>query len=676
MKSIFRKLTLCALLGVAGNAHALNVKVDSNQTWLGYMNVFNLPANGGAFQFGGTWGTADLVAVFNSGSLTLSPNTIGDPDPYWYTPAGGPGSTGNKIMEANFYVELGAPTGETVNFSGNVTGFSLASSHITKAFIKDFAPDYSTFNVSEVTISQTGAFNISLPTNNDPARHLQYGFQTVGPNVWITDVAPFGNVVIQDEPAPFVPDQIPNGDFEASPAGTGWATEPTGATTISFPVSEGNPSGHAVINTNGTGDFGAIKAFNGVEKTFASLGLAPGDICTVQMDMKILSGTNIGGLRVVGENAYEFLNRPPIIGDGSTWETYSIQFPVPATPTQAAFTLVMGPNSSVAFDNVKIVLPGPPPPVVASIKQGTVVGWTVNDPDNTYQPQKRDAVEDPWSNIGGPVPGTSVPFVFEEVASNFYQVEETVPGTPENTVLNPGFETLNNEMTFAANWNKLAAADGGTATIAANYPGGYTPHSGTKMLVLESVTGPGPIVPAPNLTVSCDNFAVAANTSYDLSFWAAHLEKTGGANPQYILEFFGEFGGFINNQINSFATVGNTWTKVPKTFTTPAGAVAMRILLIQAVGADPNSKWVTLLDDFELLVPGAGSVNENAATAGPGVEVSWNTNSGKTYQVRSSGNLVDWSNFGSPVVGDGSVFSVADPITPPGVKFYRVGETP
>jgi hypothetical protein len=196
------------------------------------------------------------------------------------------------------------------------------------------------------------------------------------------------------------------------------------------------------------------------------------------------------------------------------------------------------------------------------------------------------------------------------------------------------------------------------------------------MLVLESVTGPGPIVPAPNLTVSCDNFAVAANTSYDLSFWAAHLEKTGGANPQYILEFFGEFGGFINNQINSFATVGNTWTKVPKTFTTPAGAVAMRILLIQAVGADPNSKWVTLLDDFELLVPGAGSVNENAATAGPGVEVSWNTNSGKTYQVRSSGNLVDWSNFGSPVVGDGSVFSVADPITPPGVKFYRVGETP
>jgi uncharacterized protein YaiE (UPF0345 family) len=679
MKSIFRKLTLCALLGVAGNAHALNVKVDSNQTWLGYMNVFNLPANGGAFQFGGTWGTADLVAVFNSGSLTLSPNTIGDPDPYWYTPAGGPGSTGNKIMEANFYVELGAPTGETVNFSGNVTGFSFTSAHTTKAFIKDFAPDYSSFNVSEVVISQTGAFNISLPTSNDPARHLQYGFQTVGPNVWITDVAPFGTVVIQDEPAPFVPDQIPNGDFETI-NGASWATTQPGATGPFFPTSGGNgipaDGGNAVLD--GTGAFAVLYAFNNTEKTFASLGLAPGDTYTVQMDMKITNGgTNIGGLRLDGPGGFSPEFYPAIIGDGSAWATYSIELTVPGSPASAKFGLRPGAGSIVAFDNVKIILPGPPPPVVASIKQGTVVGWTVNDPDYTYQPQKRDAVEDEWSNIGSPVPGTSVPYAFEETASNFYQVLETTPGAPENGVLNPGFENLVTieEVTFAENWTVLAAADGGTATIAANYPGGYTPHSGTKMLVLESVTGPGPIVPAPNLTVSCDNFAVAANTSYDLSFWAAHVEKTGGANPQFLLEFFGDFG-FIGNQINSFASVGNTWTKVQKTFTTPAGAVAMRILLIQAVGADPSSNWVTLLDDFELIIPGEGSVNENEATAGPGVEVSWNTNDGKTYQVRTSGNLVDWSNFGSPVVGDGSVFSVADPITPPGVKFYRVGETP
>ena len=31
---------------------------------------------------------------------------------------------------------------------------------------------------------------------NDPARHVQYGFELVGVCVWITDVAPYGNIVI------------------------------------------------------------------------------------------------------------------------------------------------------------------------------------------------------------------------------------------------------------------------------------------------------------------------------------------------------------------------------------------------------------------------------------------------------------------------------------------------
>jgi hypothetical protein len=680
MKSITRKLTLCAILGVAANAHALNVKVDSSKTWLGFMNVFNLPApNGdGVYQFGGGWGTADLVAVFNSGSLTLSPNTIGDPNAYWYTPSGGPGSTGNKIMEANYYVELGAPTGETVNFSGNVTGFSLSPTHTTKAFIKDFAPNYSTFNVSEVVISQTGTFNISLNTNNDPARHLQYGFQTVGPCVWVTDVGPFGSVVIQDQPAPFVPDQIINGDFE-TPGGVGWATTQG---TPAFPTTGGFPTGNAVID--GTGGFAVLYAFNNTEKTFASLGLAPGDAYTVQMDMRITNGgTNIGFLRLEGPAGYvldEPQTKPAIIGDGSEWATYSIPLTVPSginAPSQAKFGLRASGGSIVAFDNVKIVLPGPSAPFSASIEKGTVVGWTVNDTDNTYQPRKRNAEVDPWTNIGGPVPGTSVPYVFEETASNFYQVVETEPAILGNVILNPGFETLNEAMTFADKWSILSAVNGGTATIAASYPGGYLPHTGNKMLVLESLTTSG----APNVAVSCDFFAVTGNTSYDLSFWAAHVEKTGGANPQFILEFFGDDGFgqsvFLSNQITSFDSVGNTWTKVQKTFTTPAGALTMRIQVIQAVGADAGSKWVTLLDDFELLAPTLeGNVNENPATAGPGVEVSWQSVTGRTYQVRSSGDLVGWTNFGSPVVGNGSIFSVADPITPPGVKFYQVSETP
>lgn len=184
-----------------------NVTVNSSSSWLGFMNVSNTPQDTnapGAYQFGSGWGTADLVAVFNSSGLVLSPNTIGDPNGYWYLGGGGPGAVGNKIMDASMYVEIGSLPNRKLVFSGNVLSNTLVSASNTNAagngwtsvaFIKDFAPDYSSFNSITVPLTP-GAFSIQLNTVNDPARHVQYGFETVGPNVWVTDVAPFGNVVI------------------------------------------------------------------------------------------------------------------------------------------------------------------------------------------------------------------------------------------------------------------------------------------------------------------------------------------------------------------------------------------------------------------------------------------------------------------------------------------------
>jgi len=46
---------------------------------------------------------------------------------------------------------------------------------------------------------------VSLPTVNDPGRHVQYGFQMTGVCVWITDVAPYGTIVIApSQPVPTV----------------------------------------------------------------------------------------------------------------------------------------------------------------------------------------------------------------------------------------------------------------------------------------------------------------------------------------------------------------------------------------------------------------------------------------------------------------------------------------
>ncbi|HMO86178.1 MAG TPA: hypothetical protein PKC18_14780, partial [Lacipirellulaceae bacterium] len=171
----------CLALGGAAQAKAANVTVDPGATWLGFMNVFELPANGGAYVFGSGWGTADLVATFSGPVLTLSPNTIGDPNPFWYTPSGGPGAQGNKIMEANMYVENDSLVGQTVTFEGIVLSNTLVSPYTSIAFIKDFAPDYSSFTQVDVPLTP-GPFSVTLATNPAPGRHVQYGFQTVGPN--------------------------------------------------------------------------------------------------------------------------------------------------------------------------------------------------------------------------------------------------------------------------------------------------------------------------------------------------------------------------------------------------------------------------------------------------------------------------------------------------------------
>ena len=165
------------------------------------MNVFDLSMN---YQFGGVWGVADLCATFSGPVLTLTPNTIGDPNPYWYTPSGGPGATGNKIMDANMYVETtGTYVGQTLTFTGMVLNNSLVSPYTSVAFIKEFSPSYTLLNTVTVPLAN-GVFSISLNTINDPANHIQYGFETIGPNVWVTDVASKGLVQLTAVPEPSV----------------------------------------------------------------------------------------------------------------------------------------------------------------------------------------------------------------------------------------------------------------------------------------------------------------------------------------------------------------------------------------------------------------------------------------------------------------------------------------
>ena len=212
MKSTIRSLFLCTAMGAALNVQAVTYSVDPSAAWIGFMNVFNTNGVGGygalgSYVYSSGWGTADLRASFAGPVLTLSANTIGDPNPFWYSPSGGPGSVGNKIMDASMYVEVGSLPGQTVTFTGEVLANTLSLGPVdangngwtSVAFIKDFAPDYSSF-VSTTVALTPGVFSINLNTINDPARHVQYGFETIGPNVWAGEPLSFNSITIVPEP--------------------------------------------------------------------------------------------------------------------------------------------------------------------------------------------------------------------------------------------------------------------------------------------------------------------------------------------------------------------------------------------------------------------------------------------------------------------------------------------
>jgi PEP-CTERM motif len=188
------------LAGAVAKSEAVTFTVDPSATWSGYMNVFNTAGPGygmagaGDYQFGSGWDTADLRATFAGPTLSLKANTVSDPDAYWYTPSGGPGAIGNKIMDASFFQEFNGPlAGTSVTFTGNVLGNGLVgpvdgAGHgwTAVAFIRDYAPDYSSFVSSTVNLP-AGVFSVSLATINNAARHVQFGFEVIGPDVWAGD---------------------------------------------------------------------------------------------------------------------------------------------------------------------------------------------------------------------------------------------------------------------------------------------------------------------------------------------------------------------------------------------------------------------------------------------------------------------------------------------------------
>lgn len=193
-----------------GSVPSVTVTVDPSEEWLGFMSVFDLnretsPPSPAGFVFGSPWGFEDLTASFDAGGcLTLGVNSVDDPNEFWYIGGGGPGALGNKWMDANSYVQYSddpSISGVQVTFVGTVKENTFTANHTARAFIRDFAPDFSSFQESSVELTD-GELSVSLLTQEGAGRHVQIGFNVQGENVWITDASEFGNIVLGGLAAP------------------------------------------------------------------------------------------------------------------------------------------------------------------------------------------------------------------------------------------------------------------------------------------------------------------------------------------------------------------------------------------------------------------------------------------------------------------------------------------
>jgi hypothetical protein len=203
MKSLFS--LLIALTGFTSLFAQNNVNFSASDNWTGYMNVFELPANGGGYVFGSAWGVADLKTVIDStaNTITLKPNynTYADnpTDPYWVDTLT---NTGKKIMDASTFVEPGATfNGNALTFSGTVLSNNLDTNYVASFFIKALDPNNGYQDALGLTkfieLPTSGNFTVTASATELAAGLIiQYGFNVKGINANPANEQNIGSVVI------------------------------------------------------------------------------------------------------------------------------------------------------------------------------------------------------------------------------------------------------------------------------------------------------------------------------------------------------------------------------------------------------------------------------------------------------------------------------------------------
>lgn len=420
------------LFGSPVTSYATTVTVDGNVS-NGYMAVFEIDAGGpGAYMFGSSWGFAALKSTLGASSIVLEPNYNAYADnpnnPYWRD-NGGAGPGGNKWMVASSYANLPVASfpDDLCNFKAEVSTYTFTAGYTVRAFVKAFNADYSSRDeVFSEPLKAGSVIDIELDVAGWV--NVQYGFEVQGINA--NPAIPQGSAtVVANVPPPPIVYGIPNPGFEI-PDGAQWQFGEANGHTVVYPAAGGNPGGYAEIDsTAATQPYYAVLVSNGGQQLpLAALGLTPGQTCIFAMDMKIISGEQIGGFKVdfvpAGSTGDMY---PALTGDGKEWATYSFPVTIPADAIGLKLVPLWAPASVVGYDNIRLA--GPFAASIAKAGSNMKISWpTVTG--RSYQVWKSGDLVN-WSPFGTPANGNGSTFsVTDPVAPpgrSFYQVLETKP---------------------------------------------------------------------------------------------------------------------------------------------------------------------------------------------------------------------------------------------------------
>jgi hypothetical protein len=295
-----------------------------------------------------------------------------------------------------------------------------------------------------------------------------------------------------------------------------------------------------------------------------------------------------------------------------------------------------------------------------SVASGKEVSWTANHTDGYQAQSSGDGIT--WNNLGGVLTGNAVSSVYDSSPTAFYQVLDYTVGGIGNAATNGSLEIPDVNSTGAMGWSGPANGIDGNG----NYIGVYvtnswgttlTPVNGTNLLYLEGITPATGAVTPPGVYLQSALFPIpAGGATYPLSFSSANPVTTGGANPQYQIEFWDVNQAFVSATAFQSIGAGANWTTISNNISAPAAAAYMSINFIEAIGAGNGWDWVTLIDNIQVGYEIPGPTNVLAATVQAGavftaaVETNGVTATGATGSVAFELNSVA---EGTGIVNDG-----------------------